>query len=143
MKITAQMIIRNHKSGADSLRLSEFGQVDLLIKEIERLRAKQRKAATKGHPAVAQVEKRHLPPAEGRTNHRRATRAQFALTAYKGFENETPGPDLAEDIVDLLADLHHFCRSTSTLARDGDEAKQVLNNLLVSAQSHFDEEMDD
>jgi hypothetical protein len=73
-----------------------------------------------------------------RTNDQRADRAFKALQAYKAAENETLGPDIGEDITDLLTDLHHYCQRE--MCRGKDEAMSSMDHLLISAQGHFEDE---
>lgn len=42
------------------------------------------------------------------TNRERAERALAALRAWKLVANEAGEPDASEDVVDLIADLHHY-----------------------------------
>lgn len=78
-----------------------------------------------------------------RTNEQRAARFLKALEAYKAAEHETVGPDISEDIVDLLVDLHHYVSSESTIAVRDHEVMDAVDNMLVSAVSHFEAEQDD
>lgn len=80
-----------------------------------------------------------------RTNDQRAERARAALEAYKAVENEGGSPDASEDIVDLLVDLHHYLvkYGKDNGVNDADDAKDAMDNLLVSAAEHFECEVSD
>ena len=77
-----------------------------------------------------------------RTNDQRATRAEHALKAYKDYCQEFLGPDFSEDITDLLVDLHHYLVIKGLVVANH-EAKDAMDNMLVTAAGHFDAETEE
>ena len=78
-----------------------------------------------------------------RTNEQRAARFLKALEAYKAAEGETIGPDISEDIVDLLVDLHHYTMSESKFNLSPGDVGLAVDSMVVGAFNHFEAEQDD
>jgi hypothetical protein len=84
------------------------------------------------------------------TNQQRAARALAALTAFKAVENETLSSNIADDITDLLTDLHHYVLSLEGSTHgiierfpvDSSDVTECVDNMLGVAARHFTTEMD-